>query len=282
MFFSLVYIICVVAACSIKMIGKPYYKRNSGQPRGAWMRDAAPPRGVSSQLQWNTYGINGTLLHQFASQQAMKKNATDAIYDLRQLPFEGTGHVVYNNSLYYQMQGSWRFVRYDLKKRQTVAVSQVHPQNTAYFGNEKLYKNLPGAMDFAVDETGLWVIYANHKDPAGRSDWAIDDVFFLAKLDPEILDKLKVFKLKVPMNFRGNGFMVCGTLYIVRHSDRTRTSIAWAYDAYTEKESHPKLAFSNPYGKTCQLLYDPKEKEILGWDSGKLILYPLLMRNDPL
>lgn len=276
-----------LSACSIKMVGKPYFKRDSGHMRGTWMRDAAPPSDVSSRLQWNTYGSQGRLVYQFSSEGSMIKNSTDATYNLRNIPFEGTGHVVYRHALYYQKKGSWKIVRYDFRLATTTTVNYVHHRDADYQGTEKLYKDLPGAMDFAVDETGLWLIYANHKDPAGReemgyADWANDNVFFLAKLDPYTLDQMKVFKLKVPMNYRGNGFMVCGTLYIVRHSDRRRTSIAWTYDAYTEKESHPKIGFSNPYGKTAQLAYDPKTHKILGWDSGKLVLYPLLIIDKPL
>ena len=267
------------------MMGKPYYKRNAGQRYGAWVRDAAPPAGVNPNLQWNTYGSRSKLLQQFANERAMINNSTDAIYKL-DYAFEGTGHAVYQHSLYYQQAGSWKLIRYDLSKRQIVAVNYLHHHRAAYHGNETLYKGLPGAVDFAVDQTGLWVIYANHKDQAARArtayaDWANDDVFFLAKLNPVDMSSEKIFKLNVPMNFRGNGFMVCGTLYIVRRSDRRRTSIAWTYDAYTEKQSLPKIAFTNPYGKTAQLSYDPRTNKILGWDSGRLILYPLLLRDTP-
>ncbi|KAL8611708.1 hypothetical protein ACOMHN_063734 [Nucella lapillus] len=269
------------------MIGKPYFKGDTGQMFGAWIRDASPPRDVSRRLQWNTYGSKGTTLYQFPNERAMSKNVTNRVYNLHPIAFEGTGHAVYNHSLYYQEAGTWKLVRYDLRQRAVTGVNFLHQRGTRYFGNEKLYKDLPGAVDFAVDQTGLWVIFANHKDPAGREamgygDWANDDVFFLAKLDPLLMDQEKVFKLNVPMDFRGNGFMVCGTLYIIRESHRRRTSIAWAFDAFTEKEAIPRIPFTNPYQKTAQLSYDSRTNKILGWDSGRLILYPLLLSDSPL
>ncbi|XP_076443282.1 uncharacterized protein LOC143281890 [Babylonia areolata] len=270
--------------CSINKIGKPYLRGNTGHMYGAWIRDAAPPSDVSRRLQWNTYGSKGTLVFEYSNEKAMQKNSTKNIYNLQSMAFEGTGHVVYNHSLYYQEAGTWKLVRYDLRQRTVTGVNYLHHRGARYLGTEQLYKGLPGAVDFAVDQTGLWVIYANHKDPAGKeamgyADWANDDVFFLAKLDPHVMDRQKVFKLNVPMDYRGNGFMVCGTLYFVRHSSRQKTTIAWAFDAFTEEESHLKIKFTNPYGNTSQLLYDPRTNKILGWDSGRLIMYPLLLKN---
>jgi hypothetical protein len=251
------------------------------------MRDSSPPDGVSAALHWATYGSNGTLLHQYANERALVSNSQDGVYDLSPLAWEGTGHVVFNHSLYYQKAGTWQLVRFDLRQQQVTAVNHVHHRGAVYFGSERLYQDVPGAMDFAVDETGLWVVYANHRDPAGMAamgyaDWNNSDVFFLARIDPEHMTPVKIFKLRVPMTFRGNGFMVCGTLYIVRHSDRHKTSIAWAFDAYTEMETNPRLPFSNPYGQTAQLSYDPRGKEILAWDSGRLVLYPMLLKDEPL
>ncbi|KAK7484568.1 hypothetical protein BaRGS_00024200 [Batillaria attramentaria] len=273
------------------MIGKPYFKRNSLHQQGAWMRDAEPPRGVSGSKLWIAFDSKGTELFEFTDEDSMIANDTSITFDLSQMRYEGTGHVVYQNSLYYSYPESWKIVKYDITERDVTAVRYLHHRDAKFYRREQLYSSTPGVADFAVDETGLWVIYANHQDPAFTDDDFglgprdpndAEDVFYLAKIEPRFMEPLKKFKLRLPRIHRGNGFMVCGSLYMVRNTDSLRTNIRYAFDAYTEEVKTPKIRFTNPYGNTSYLAYDPRKREILGWDSKNLVMYPLLIDNNPL
>ena len=267
------------------MLGIPVLIRNTNHQVGAWLRDSRPPLGTNPSIQWVTAGETGSTLREYPSESALKSNNVDAVYSLK-MPFEGTGHLIYNHSLYYQQQGTWKMVRFDLHQRQVIAVNSVHPHGTRYYGMERLFKDRTGAIKFMADETGMWILYATHRDPLRMDsldgDWNNQDVMFLAKIDPQWMQIEKEFKLKVPMSYRGNGFMVCGTLYLVRTSTRLKTDIPWAFDAYTEREiqPQPKLHFKNPYGNCSQVQYMPGQDRILMFDSGRIVTYALRLNNN--
>ena len=211
-------------------------------------------------------------------------NITDTVYDLGDRPFEGTGHVVFNHSLYYQEAGTWTINRYDFRSRQSVRRFTLHYPAINHSSLSNIYNGRFGATDFAVDEEGLWIIYSDQRKIEAHSSsyWNDTEVFFLSKLDPILLQPLKIFRLNVPINYRGSGFLICGTLYIVRHGNRRHTSIAWAFDAFTQKELNPRILFSNPYGDMKQLHYDPRKQQILAWDTGRIVTYPLLLQKQVL
>ncbi|XP_025076839.1 gliomedin-like isoform X5 [Pomacea canaliculata] len=291
------------AVCSVQMIGKPYFKSGSSTHQGAWLRDLSPLSGQRDTRLWVTHGSRGTRLYEFDDEAALTQNDTRTLYELdERMPYMGTGHVIFRDSLYYHWADTWKIVRYDLRMRAPVAVHQLHHREAQLSGGERLYQDVEGLVDFAVDQTGLWVLYANLRPTASHSDTSMgdndngnnrnyrpkppedwdEDVVFLAKLDPDSLNVLKKWTLRLPLNFRGNAFMVCGTLYVVRHANRQRTSISFAFDAYTDEAKNVKIAFTNPYGNTAQLAYDPRKNELLGWDSGNMVLYPLLLSNNTL
>lgn len=277
------------------MIGKPVLKKQVGIKHGTWLRDFTPTPGSADTRIWVTYDSKGVLLYEYASEKSLSDNTTyNSIYDLGRMGFSGTGHVVYNNSLYYQLSDTWKIVRYDLSSRTTAAVNSLHRTDATLVHSERLYRNVTGIADFAVDQTGLWVIYANHRDntAAGRfvphfrlggsSHVTNDnDVFFLAKLDLVTLEVLKTFTLILPLSERGNAFLVCGALYMVKETTAARTNM-YAFDAYTYATFNLSIAFINPFSNNAQLTYDPRRNEILGWDSGNLISYPLLLKPSAL
>lgn len=260
------------AVCSIQNIDHPITVKSYTAKHGAWFRNF--PLSNDDRL-WVTFDTEGQYLYEYADVKALLANSTTTVYDLRSMNFYGTGQIIFNNSFYYHRSDSWDIVRYDLRLQSAVKLESLHPE-AQFFGSERLYHNTPGVVDFAADETGLWVIYANHYDHANQTDDDSDDVFFLASLDPETLQIGKKFTIKHPRSERGNSFLLCGVLYVVPDTFSKRTNIQFSFDPYTEEVSDGiRIPFSNAHSDTAQLTYNPIKEELLSWDSGTLVVLPV-------
>ena len=96
------------------------------------------------------------------NREVIKYNSTeDLINEKRettfQLPFPwtGSGHVVYNNCLYYVTNVKNRIIRYDFGARRMKKQNEIVD---ALLGEECNYENNEHSeIELAVDETGLWV-----------------------------------------------------------------------------------------------------------------------------
>ncbi len=79
--------------------------------------------------------------------------------------FYGTGHVIYQGSLFYHSYNSDVLIRYDLHLRKAVAeISLKMSKNDTTEQYCRVYsdhRDHVGCFDFNVDENGVWVIYRN-------------------------------------------------------------------------------------------------------------------------
>jgi len=82
----------------------------------------------------------------------------------------------------------------------------------------------------------------------------------------------------VPVEHRrfGNGFIVCGILYLVRDT-RTKTTGVYAYDIYSRRPINASgIVFTNPFEMNNMVAYNPAEKRLYGWDKGNQLVYRLV------
>lgn len=246
------------------MVGIPLFERHKGPNVGTWLRDPLNPDKI-----WVTKGWYGTTIYEHSSMKTFVSDQPDRTHSLGLNQYQGTNHAMFNGSVYYQRAGHHVVVRYDLKRTDVVSFQNMHGSN--YNNSRYLYATGKSYYDISIDENGLWVIYAKVN---------FNSILSVSKLDLYTMQVLKTWEIQVDHRSYGNGFIICGVLYLVRSVNTQRTHIDYAYDLYTDKVRQEKISFINPYAGNVQLTYvardDPRKCLIYGWDSGYQISYQLL------
>lgn len=153
----------------------------------------------------------------------------------------------------------------------------------AHSGDKYLYSTGRSYVDLAADETGLWAIHA--ATAAAAADDDDQDRVLVSRLDTVTMTVTSTWSIAVRHADYGNGFVVCGVLYLVGDvTSPHSTPIDFAYDLYERRRvdnSHGSdgspPTFSSPYQLTTALTYNPRDRRLYAWDNGNQLTYPLLV-----
>ncbi|XP_063435205.1 gliomedin-like isoform X3 [Mytilus trossulus] len=249
----------------LKMIGIPLFLRRSGPVIGSWIRDSALPNNY-----YVTYDFYGSYVYQYTSTENFKSDKIDRTHDLRRYHYYGNSHVVFNGSLYYHRSGESTIVRFDLTHGAISTVQKIH--GASYNDSNYLYAKSHVYFDLEFDENGLWAIYRKPRDEKG---------LHIMKIDPLTMQNIKTWRLEVDPTEYGNGFIAGGILYLVRDITKTKSTLDYAYDLYTDKQYKvPTPMFRNPYKYNTMINYFPRnnarDSRLLAWDNGVQMEYALL------
>uniref|UniRef100_A0A8D0GRT5 Olfactomedin 2 n=1 Tax=Sphenodon punctatus TaxID=8508 RepID=A0A8D0GRT5_SPHPU len=176
-------------------------------------------------------------------------------------PWAGTGHVVFNGSLYYNKYQSNIVVKYHFRSRSVLVQRSL---NAAGYNNTFPYSwGGFSDIDFMVDENGLWAVYTTNQN-AGN--------IVVSRMDPSTLEILRSWDTGYPKRSAGESFIICGTLYVT-NSHLAGAKIYFAYYTNTSSYEYTDIPFHNQYSHISMLDYNPRERVLYTWNNGHQVIY---------
>ncbi|XP_059037530.1 gliomedin isoform X1 [Mustela lutreola] len=239
----------------IASIGSPTQVLKVRETFGTWIRESA---NKSDERIWVTEHFSGIRVKEFKDQPSLLNGS----YALVQLPyyFHGCGHAVHNNSLYYHKGGSNTIVRFDFGKETSQTLKL---ENALYFDRKYLFANSKTYFNLAVDEKGLWIIYASSVD--GSS-------ILVAQLDERTFSVGQHINTTYPKTKAGNAFIAQGILYV---TDTKDMRVTFAFDLLGGKQINANFDLRTSQSVLAMLSYNMRDQHLYSWEDGHLMLYPV-------
>ncbi|NXV20111.1 NOE2 protein, partial [Cepphus grylle] len=240
-------------------VSNPITIRASGSRFGSWMTDTMTPSADTRVWYMDGY-YKGRRVLEFRTLNDFV-TGQNFVQHLLPHPWAGTGHVVFNGSLYYNKYQSNIAVKYHFRSRSVLV-----QRSLAGAGYNNTFPYSWGGfsdIDFMVDENGLWAVYTTNQN-AGN--------IVVSRVDPQTLEVLRSWDTGYPKRSAGESFMICGTLYVT-NSHLAGAKIYFAYYTNTSSYEYTDIPFHNQYSHISMLDYNPRERVLYTWNNGHQVIY---------
>ncbi|KAM4554464.1 uncharacterized protein V3H82_018690 [Fundulus diaphanus] len=234
--------------CKIKAIKCSDKSTKMFSTFGAWMSDASR----SDDRIWVAVHFSGRGLQEFKNISVLSQT-NHKVVDLRKF-YQGCGHVVYKGSFYFHSGGTNTLFKFALNTRETTTLTM---PNSRYRHLSYLFHNSKTYFKFAVDENGLWVIFASNTD----------DNTMVAKLDPDTFSVRSMINTAYPSAKAGNAFIVCGVLYFTDNLDKL---VTYAFDLKTQSPLDASFDLRKGNEILAMLSYYPNKRLLYMWDNSSV------------
>uniref|UniRef100_A0A2K6MY39 Adhesion G protein-coupled receptor L1 n=1 Tax=Rhinopithecus bieti TaxID=61621 RepID=A0A2K6MY39_RHIBE len=252
---------------TLQKVLEPTSTHESEHQSGAWCKDPLQAGDRIYVMPWIPYRTD--TLTEYASWEDYVAARHTTTYRLPNR-VDGTGFVVYDGAVFYNKERTRNIVKYDLRTRIKSGETVI---NTANYHDTSPYRwGGKTDIDLAVDENGLWVIYATEGNN-GR--------LVVSQLNPYTLRFEGTWETGYDKRSASNAFMVCGVLYVLRSvyvdddSEAAGNRVDYAFNTNANREEPVSLAFPNPYQFISSVDYNPRDNQLYVWNNYFVVRYSL-------
>ncbi|XP_078264259.1 adhesion G protein-coupled receptor L2 isoform X4 [Rhinoraja longicauda] len=252
---------------TLRGIVESAYVTEAEQQSGAWCKDPLQAGDKVYYMPWTPYRTD--TLMEYASLGDFKSGRHTTTYKLPHR-VDGTGFVVYDGAVFFNKERTRNIVKYDLRTR--IKSGEAIIANANYHDTSPYRWGGKSDIDLAVDENGLWVIYATEQN---------NGMVVVSQLNPYTLRFEGTWDTAYDKRSASNAFMICGVLYVVRsvyednESETGKNSIDYAYNTNLNREEHVDIPFPNPYQHVASVDYNPRDNLIYVWNNYFILRYTL-------
>ncbi|KAM4707505.1 adhesion G protein-coupled receptor L3 isoform 1-T1 [Discoglossus pictus] len=187
---------------------------------------------------------------------------------------DGTGFVVYDGALFFNKERTRNIVKFDLRTRiksgeAIIASANYHDTSPYRWGGKS-------DIDLAVDENGLWVIYATEQN---------NGKIVISQLNPYTLRIEGTWDTAYDKRSASNAFMICGILYVVKSvyedddNEATGNKIDYIYNTDQIRDGYVDIPFPNSYQYIAAVDYNPRDNLLYVWNNYHVVKYSLDFGN---
>ncbi|XP_067308359.1 adhesion G protein-coupled receptor L2-like isoform X5 [Pseudorasbora parva] len=252
---------------TLKAVGDPTFVFEAEQQSGAWCKDPLQAGDKIYFMPWTPYRTD-TLI-EYASFDDLRSARQTTTYKLPHR-VDGTGFVAYDGAIFFNKERTRNIVKFDLRTR--IKSGEAIVANANYHDTSPYRWGGKTDIDLAVDERGLWVIYATEQNN-GR--------IVLSQLNPYTLRFEATWETVYDKRSASNAFMVCGVLHVVRstyeenESEASKSQIDYVYNTKLGQGEYINILFPNQYQYIAAVDYNPRDNQLYVWNNFYILRYDL-------
>ncbi|XP_061549872.1 adhesion G protein-coupled receptor L2-like isoform X3 [Phycodurus eques] len=252
---------------TLKGIGDATFLYEAEQQAGSWCKDPLQAGDKVFFMPWTPYRTD-TLI-EYASLEDFQNNRQTTTYKLPHR-VDGTGFVAYDGAIFFNKERTRNIVKFDLRTR--IKSGEAIVNNANYHDTSPYRWGGKTDIDLAVDERGLWVIYATEQNN-GR--------IVVSQLNPYTLRFEATWDTAYDKRSASNAFMVCGVLHVVRSTyeesdgDSGSSQIDYVYNTKLNQGEYMEIAFPNQYQYITAVDYNPRDNQLYVWNNFYILRYDL-------
>ncbi|KAM9425098.1 LOW QUALITY PROTEIN: adhesion G protein-coupled receptor L3 [Pholidichthys leucotaenia] len=239
----------------------------SDHQSGAWCKDPLQASDKIYYMPWTPYRTD--TLTEYSSKEDFVAGRPTTTYKLPHR-VDGTGFVVYDGALFFNKERTRNIVKFDLRTR--IKSGEAIIANANYHDTSPYRWGGKSDIDLAVDENGLWVIYATEQNN-GR--------IVISQLNPYTLRVEGTWDTAYDKRSASNAFMICGILYVVKSvyedddNEATGNKIDYIYNTELSKDGYLDIPFPNSYQYIAAVDYNPRDNLLYVWNNYHVVKYSL-------
>ncbi|XP_011932820.1 PREDICTED: latrophilin-3 isoform X15 [Cercocebus atys] len=239
----------------------------SDHQSGAWCKDPLQASDKIYYMPWTPYRTD--TLTEYSSKDDFIAGRPTTTYKLPHR-VDGTGFVVYDGALFFNKERTRNIVKFDLRTR--IKSGEAIIANANYHDTSPYRWGGKSDIDLAVDENGLWVIYATEQN---------NGKIVISQLNPYTLRIEGTWDTAYDKRSASNAFMICGILYVVKSvyedddNEATGNKIDYIYNTDQSKDNLVDVPFPNSYQYIAAVDYNPRDNLLYVWNNYHVVKYSL-------